>query len=391
MLYNIIHYLLKTMFCIPCMLVTLLAQNEYFQLGGYMKYLYSNSELNNIGRVNDHLIHSRLNGKIFFSSDITLTSEFRNRFYYGGSVENNPQFLESIKSNHDLGNIDVVWWQNKSSVGYSEVDRLNLDANIDKLQITIGRQRIAWGTAFVWNPTDIFNPLSILDFDYEEHPGVDALRAQYYFSAVSKIELAIKPGDRRENNIMAAKLLLNRWNYDFHFIGGIRAYRALLGFGWAGDILGAGFRGELFSSQTGDDVSTRSLLLNKKWSTSMTLSGDYTFPNTFYIHTEILYNNLGLTTDYSNSTLFIEALHLQSAARWSIYQEASYEIHPLVKGSLFIILNPMDKSFVFVPSLTWSVVENFDIMAIGFIFQGNPKTEYGEYGQSLLLRMKYSF
>ena len=389
-MHNILRYFLKVIIALPGLFLSLPAQDEFLQLGGYVKYLYSNSELSEIKRINDHLIHSRINSKIFFSSDITFTGELRNRFYFGGSVENNPRFLEGIKSNHDLGNIDIVWWQKPSSVGYSEVDRLNLDANFGKFQLTLGRQRIAWGTAMVWNPTDLFNPLSVLDFDYEERPGVDALRAQYYFSAVSKIEVALKPGDKRENTIIAAKLLLNSWNYDFHFVGGIRAYKPIYGFGWAGDIFGAGFRGEILSSRI-DDAQSGLLNLNKKWSTSLTLSGDYTFPNTLYLHSEILYNSCGLTTNYLNALLLIKNLTLQTAARWSIYQEVSYEVHPLLKSSVFIIFNPSDKSSVLVPSLTWSVIENYDIMAIGLLFSGKQNTEYGDYGQSLFLRMKYFF
>ncbi len=360
-------------------------------MGGYIKYLYSNSGIIDNGRVNDHLLHSRINGKYFLSGDLTLTGEIRNRFFFGGSVEKTPDFLSSIKSNHDLGNMDILWWQNNYSVGYSEVDRLIMDVNTGKFQFSLGRQRIAWGTSLVWNPTDIFNPLSVLDFDYEERPGVDALRAQYFCSATSKVEVVIKPGKTRESTIIAAKLLLNNWNYDFHFIGGIRANKPFAGFSWAGDILGAGFRGELLSSKTGNDAGAILLGLNDKWSTSISLSGDYTFPNTFYLHSEVLYNDKGLIQDYYKAPMLMNSLKLLSAARWSIYQEASYELHPLVRGSIFVIFNPDDNSYVFVPSATWSVMENFDLMFIGLLFHGERQTEYGSYGQSFFVRLKYSF
>ena len=32
----------------------------------------------------------------------------------------------------------------------------------------------------VWNPNDLFNAFSFVDFDYEERPGSDALRIQKY-------------------------------------------------------------------------------------------------------------------------------------------------------------------------------------------------------------------
>lgn len=367
------------------------AQDEYVQFGGYAKYLYSSSKYPELGRINDHILHLRVNSKLFLSEYLSFNAEARNRIYIGDSPEKIPDFSSFMKPNHDLGDMDIFWWENNSSIGHSELDRLNAEINISKFQLTLGRQRIAWGTALVWNPTDIFNPMSILDFDYEERPGVDALRAQYYLSEVSKIELAVKPSDRSENRIIAAKLLQNRWSYDFHFLFGFRGSLPIVSFNWAGDIAGAGFRGEIFSAKISDNYFNELMGVNNKWSTSLSLSFDYTFPNTLYLHTEFLYNNLGLADNYETSQFYITTLKLLTAARYSIYQEVSYEIHPLLRENTFIIFNPSDKSYVFVPSLTWSAFENFDLMLISMIAGGSEKTEYGDYGTSLFARIKYSF
>ena len=121
------------------------------------------------------------------------------------------------------------------------------------------------------------------------------------------------------------------------------------------------------------------------------MSGDYTFPNTFYIHTEILYNNNGKT---SNTLLFQEealSLGMLSAARLSIYQEFAYDITPLLRGTVFGIYNPNDKSYVIVPSLGYSVITNLDLYFAAFFFEGAPLTEYGDYGTTIYARIKYSF
>lgn len=55
------------------------------------------------------------------------------------------------------------------------------DFLIDNLDIRIGRQRIAWGTADKFNPTDNLNPDDIEDlFDFGKHLGSNALKASYY-------------------------------------------------------------------------------------------------------------------------------------------------------------------------------------------------------------------
>ncbi len=367
------------------------AQSDWYQFGGYAKYLYSNSDNPALGRVNDHILHSRINSKFFLNEGITAAVEVRNRVFFGGSVEKTPNFLSTIESDHDFGNTDIVWWNAGSSVAHSELDRLYVNATIEQSQVTVGRQRIAWGTALVWNPTDLFNPLSILDFDYEERPGVDAVRGEYFMSEVSKVEVAVKPGKTTSRRVIAGKILLNRWDYDFHILGGAQGNNPFFGAAWAGDIEGAGFRGELIIKKISEETKIIFPTVNESWSSTVVLSADYTFTNNMYIHSEALFNNRGVTQNSASFLPVSLSLGLLSPARWSLFQELSFDVHPLVRISGFIIYNPDDGSSAFVPSASWSMIENFDVAFFGLLFSGKPKTEYGGYGQSLFIRTKYSF
>ena len=372
-----------------------------FEYNGYVKYLFSSSKIPRIEeRLDDHLIHLRLNSKWYATHSITAALELRFRAFYGESVEQIPYFDELIQTQHDFAELDAILWETDKSVGYLEVDRLWIDYYKENLQVTLGRQRVAWGTCWVWNPTDLFNPLNVLNFDYEELPATDAIRVQYYTGPVTKIDAAYKPAKDPNNQVLAGLWSLNRWDYDFNFIAGLRFKKWLAGFSWVGDILDAGFRGEALVSQAPDVPDTNYFyqLIGQSslssWSqpiVSIALSGDYTFPNTFYIHTEVLFNNVGKT---SNTLLFqpeANQLGLLTAARWSVYQEFSYDITPLLRGSLFGIINPNDKSLVIVPSINYSVVTNLDLFLICMFFEGDPLTEYGEYGTSFYVRIKYSF
>lgn len=381
--------------------ISLKAQLSPFDYNGYAKYLFGSTKQQRLQeRFYDHLIHLRFNSKWYASDEITATLELRFRAYYGDSVEKIPFFKDLIQTQHDFADLDVFLWDANRTLGYIEVDRLWIDYYKENLQITIGRQRVAWGTAWVWNPTDLFNPLDVLDFDYEELPATDAVRAQYYTGAVSKIDAAYKPAKDPNNQILAGLWNINNWNYDFNFIAGMRFKRWLAGFSWAGDIYSAGFRGEVLISEAPakpDTISVYRLIGESSLSSwdklivSASLSGDYTFPNTFYIHTEVLYNNNGKT---SGTFLFLpEAykLGMLTAARWSLYQEFAYDITPLFRGTLFGIFNPDDKSFVIVPSITYSVITDLDLLLLAQFFEGDPLTEYGEYNTSYFLRVKYSF
>ncbi len=164
---------------------------------------------------------------------------------------------------------------------------------------------------------------------------------------------------------------------------------------WVGPVIlkEQDFRGELLVSQ-GKEITLP--FSNDTFGSadpiySFVLSGDYTFPNSFYIHTELLHNNIGVedqTSLYQQQAL---DLGLLTAAKWSVYQEFAYDISPLMRGTIFGLFNPNDKSYVIVPSVTYSVVTNLDLLLLGMFFNGNALTEYGDYGSTLFIRLKYSF
>jgi len=378
------------------------AQTDSYSVGGYAKYLFSSVKYPQFNeRYYDHLLHARLNTKWYASNNLTATMELRFRALAGSSAKNYPNYSDAIKTYQPLMDLDVFLWNNKSTIGYLEADRLYLDYYAGDLQTTIGRQRIAWGTSWVWNPLDIFNPSSVLDFDHEELPGVDALRIQYYTGAVSKVELALAPARDKKNSSYAFLLSQNAFDYDFNIMAGLKQERWIIGTAWSGDILDAGFRGEIAYSQHPAKITNydpiysylgeEAISANKNNVLSFVLSGDYTFPNSFYIHTEILFNSNGKT---KNAGLFNNEAHdlgMLSASKWSLYQEFSYDITPLIRGSIFTIINPNDKSFVFVPSVSYSVLTNLDFYLIALLFNGGHLTEFGDSGNYFFTRLKWSF
>ena len=84
-------------------------------------------------------------------------------------------------------------------------------------------------------------------------------------------------------------------------------------------------------------------------------------------------------------------LGMLTPAAWSIYQEFSYDITPLIRGSIFGLFNPNDGSRVIVPSVSYSIFTNWDLYLIGLFFHGEPHTEFGGYGSSIYARVKWSF
>ncbi|MFQ5584089.1 MAG: hypothetical protein ACE5GL_06605, partial [Calditrichia bacterium] len=60
------------------------------------------------------------------------------------------------------------------------IDRLYWRQSFTLGNFIVGRQRIAWGTGRIWNPTDMFNPINPANFSKIEKDGADAASLKLY-------------------------------------------------------------------------------------------------------------------------------------------------------------------------------------------------------------------
>ncbi|TVR40666.1 MAG: hypothetical protein EA394_07730 [Bacteroidia bacterium] len=89
--------------------------------------------------------------------------------------------------------------QNKEKVSPWDLDIRELYAEVhgfisENMDLTVGRQRIAWGTADRFNPTDNLNPYDLEDIlDFGRAMGSDALNMQWYFTRNSSLQMVYIP------------------------------------------------------------------------------------------------------------------------------------------------------------------------------------------------------
>ena len=367
-------------------------QESKVSLNGYVKELYMfyspetpipGFDVNNLGM---NILHNRLNFKWYTSKKLTTVIEMRNRLMFGNLVKDFPDYQSTVNVDNGLVNMSWITAQGTGWFVHSMFDRAYVDYTSGKWQIRTGRQRVNWGVNLVWNPNDIFNTFSYFDFDYEERPGTDAVRIQYYTGTTSSAELVYKPGRDQAHSVVAGMYKFSRWDYDFQFLGGQAGNDWVMGGGWAGDIYGAGFRGELTHFEPRNDFSIRA--------TVASVSADYTFSNSLYIHSSILYNSNGKTGKAGGmDVLFNPDMSAKqlSLARYSLFGQVSKPITPLLSGSFSGIVNPSDGSFYVGPTFSYSLLNNLELMLTGQLFFGDSGTEFGDIGQIAFGRLKWSF
>jgi len=344
--------------------------------------------------INDNLFHNRLNFYWYYGNKVTASIQFRNRFMYGQTLETNPDYATSIDNEKNFMDLSLNIFNEKSFFLNSSIDRLYLQYTAGKLVFTAGRQRINWGQTMVWNPNDVFNVQNFFDFDYPEKPGSDAIRIQYYPDYTSSFELAAKLN--HENKLTAAGYYrFNTLGYDLQFLAGILSGADIFGgIGWAGDIEGAGFRGEMsYFHPLENPGDTSGLIITS-------LSLDYSFSNSFYLQFEALYNMKpegSQTTnfyDYYQGSLDVKKL---SFSEWNFFLQGSYPFTPLLNASLSCIYFPEVKGLYAGPSITYSLNDNAELSLISQIFDGefpDPTAQTGSERTTLFLgfiRYKFSF
>ncbi|MFP4023615.1 MAG: hypothetical protein ACLFVR_03735 [Thiohalospira sp.] len=360
------------------------------ELNGYVKYMNTvlYNDVDSIWLV-DNLIHNRLNFKWYMNENLTLAIEARNRFMYGDLNKMIPGYTNMIES--DDGFLDFLTTniiEGKSYLLNTSVDRAYFEYSKNNFTATIGRQRINWGQSFAWNPNDIFNVYSFFDFDYEERPGSDALRLQYYTGFTSVAEIAVKMDNN--NNLTAAGLYrFNKWGYDFQFLGGVLdSTDYVLGSGWSGSIENVGFNGEISYFHPQNNFSDTSGII------LLTASANYMFDNSLSLQLEGIYNSYfdQLSINSFNDLYFMPmSVKTISYSKFSWFGQASYPIHPLVNATLAAMYFPsLGNGYFLMPSLSYSASDNFECSLYGQRFEGKFGGQYDKM-TLLFLRFRYSF
>jgi len=364
--------------------------NDIFSVKGYLNHMNTASFANMDTIITDNLIHNRLDLKIYPSDNFSIVAGMRNRIFYGEATRSNP-YLSPILD-EDQGELDMsfVLLDKQSMVIHSIIDRAYIRYVNDNWDIRMGRQRINWGVNLAWNPNDLFNAYSLIDFDYQERPGTDALRIQYFMTGLSSIELASQPGDDMDQSIIAGMYKFNKWQYDFQVLAGNYFTDVAIGTGWAGNIKNMGFKGEATYFHPKKNYSDKSGIL----SSSVTL--DYSFKNGLYLNASTLYNSGGSDITMSGMNPFQSFMGTLSAknlmpSKFTYFIQGSGAFNPALTGSLSLFYMQGLDTYFYMPSITYSIQESWEVMLLGQSALGKTQNKYEALGNMFYIRLMYSF
>lgn len=246
------------------------------------------------------------------------------------------------------------------------VHRGFVSLNTAAVDMYLGRQRIAWGSGRMWNPTDLFNPYNPAQLERDERTGVDAVLVEKDFSALSRLSLAYAP-QRNAPASRAVRYLSNFASTDMALMAGEFRDSRVAGFEFAGRIGDAGVYGEAAHTRPGTgDAFNRGVL-----------GAEYAFVNTLTIGAEYYWNGEGTTRRSRYDFVRMFAGEIQNVAKHYTGAHLRYDVTPLLRSENHLILNHDDASRFFAPSLVYSLASNWDAAAGVQLFSGDADSEYG--------------
>ncbi|MCI4668367.1 MAG: hypothetical protein MRZ79_09525 [Bacteroidia bacterium] len=370
-----------------------------WEFNGYTKYLQNTNFINLDGAtLGLNLFHNRSNLNFVPNSKFNIAVEARTRLFYGEQLKLDTTFANQIDQYNGLLDLSVRWLDRRSLFIHTIVDRAYLDYHTEKWELRVGRQRINWGINTFWNPNDWFNTLNFLDFDYEERPGSDGIRFQYFTGTLSSVDVAVS----FDTTIVGAvKYVFNTKGYDIQLQGGYYRGDIATGLGWAGNLWNAGFKGEASYFVPIEDLSPDSVNAFQ-----LSLAGDYSFGSGLYLNGGVLYNSNGDTQNPADgglggNSLASSALSPKNLfpAPWTYSASVSYPTSALSNLSFAFTYSPKGQIAGFssgdltlvIPTFTYSIRDNWDLDVVGQVFLASANEKYSHLFSSAFLRLKWSY
>jgi hypothetical protein len=296
-------------------------------------------------------LFSQLQLKLIYDNELILGNEL-NEF----QLNDAPSFLDL---DHDLERNDNLLWRHAIYRAYARYFTESID-------ITLGRQRIAWGVARLWNPIDLFNPTNPLQLEGAEKQGVDAAKVELYLGPLSSLQAVFAPQDKVEEQSVALRYRFTLQKYDLAFMAGEFRDAEVIGGSFDGYLGDGGIRGEItYTYKSPENEFIRAVV-----------GGDYTFANSLYLLMEYLYNG--------GTVSAVDWLSFQTSSAEIITRERNflgfglgYDITPLVRLDGYFIYDIDQKSTFVGPRLSYSVIENLDLLIGVQLFNGKLDSEFG--------------
>ncbi len=285
-----------------------------------------------------------------------------------------------------------------------KLDNIWLKLRSGRFDLTIGKQQLAFGSGYAWNPTDLFNTINLLDVTYE-NPGWQSVRLDADADRLGSFTLLGAPAaamsdatallqwQRNFPRLDVALLVAHRpWHHTEYYSDGTppaatQVKRYLYGGSLVGQLFGLGIWAEyawhdLRRVEFGDF-------------SELVVGSDYTWRNGVYLLMEYLWNGDGRSgsEEYTlTDWMRLFSGETRSLATSQLYCYSSYPVSDLVSAGVTLLYSVSDGAAGLIPTLYYSPEAETEITLMAHFYGGDDRDQYNtELGAGGLLRFRRYF
>ncbi len=267
---------------------------------------------------------------------------------------------------HVLVNEPHAYWDTSLYRGY-------LTVRYGRAELTLGRQRIAWGTAHFWSPADVFNPISPLQVEADQREGVDAAQLSMRLPKNLRWSVVYAPQDGIDQSTEATRLATTVYNFDVAAFAGRFRQDRVAGGTFVGQWGGAGLRGELTYTWRANPAQSNAL--------RFTFGSDYALNSKLYLVGEYFYNQGAppgvISGQPANPTVLLQYTNeIFTFHRHFISGGARYAVTPLFHLESYTVVDAQGRSIFIMPVATYSLSNNADLTVGGHLFASSSTGEF---------------
>ena len=301
-----------------------------------------------------------------------------------GLALNESMTLDQTPSTDDSRIFDLTWPISDSEKQRTihRFDRLAFEYRKGSTAVTIGRQAVSWGSGFVFNPLDLFNPFAPTTVDTDYKSGDDLLSVEHLFANGSDLQI-LGVGHRVGGELDGSS---SSFGAKWHGFWGISELEFVLARHFEDEILGAMLRVPIGGAMIRSDlVGNRTK--EGDWYYSGIVNADYSFglfDRMAYVFMEYFHNDFGVRELDEDGVILPQALserlnrgELFNLMRDYVALGATYQWHPLLVQSTSVIVNLQDKSTLLQTSLSFDPGDH-SRLELGFVASlGEEGKEFG--------------
>lgn len=279
-------------------------------------------------------------------------------------------------------------------VGY-EVDRLFYKHQFNKLNISLGRQAIDWGSGRFWQPLNIFGSFAPTDLDTDYKPGIDATRLEWFPSNYSSLTAvyAFSPNDniniKKDNNTALHYKSQIGNDSEFSLLAANIIDHSMIGASFESSWKSIGWRVEAAHYKNTSENFT------------FLIAGfDYQFNNGALLSTEWYHNSRGVNNSadfvsYPSDTFTLYGLQ-QHLSKNILGLSLNKDINPLLNGGYTLLIG--SASLLHQLNFSYSLSNESDFLLSlqtangeGLTSFAQQQSEFGHIPTSISFRLRYYF